>query len=113
MVQTRSTGISPLLLPMELEGNSSREIIKRRLPNDSFTLSESRYHTKSSIRILIDDESGAGSAGIPAGRGVALSTFNPIPLPVGTTSGKALWRVSDAGAYTDTVLTAVKQGTAL
>lgn len=112
-VLTRGTGISPLLLPMQLDGNATREIIKRRMPNDDQTLSESRYHSKAQIRILIDDESGAGAAGIPAGRGVLLSQFNPIPLPVGSTSGRALWRVSDAGAYTDTLLTAVKQGSAL
>jgi len=110
-VQTRVTGISPLMLPMQLDGNATREIIKRRMPNDNQTLSESRYHSKAQIRILIDDESGAGASGIPAGRGVLLSQFNPIPLPVGATSGKALWRVSDAGVYTDTSLTAVKQGT--
>lgn len=109
-VQTRTTGISPLLLPMQLDGNATREIIKRRMPNDNQTLSESRYHSKAQIRILIDDESGAGSAGIPSGRGVLLSQFNPVPLPVGATSGKALWRVTDAGAYTDTASTAVKQG---
>jgi hypothetical protein len=109
-VQTRTTGISPLLLPMQLDGNATREIIKRRMPNDNQTLSESRYHSKAQIRILIDDETGGGAEGIPAGRGVALSTFNPVALPVGSTSGKALWRVSDLGIYTDTALTAVKQG---
>jgi hypothetical protein len=111
-LQTRTTGISPLLLPMQLDGNATREIIKRRIPNDNQTLSESRYHSKAQIRILIDDEAGGGAAGIPTGRGLNLSTFNPIPLPVGATSGKALWRVSDLGVYTDTAATAVKQGSA-
>ena len=48
---------------MQLDGNPTREIIKRRLPNDSLppparasALSDSRYHTKAKIRILIDDE---------------------------------------------------------
>lgn len=109
-VQSRTTGISPLLLPMQLDGNATREIIKRRMPNDNQTLSESRYHSKAQIRILIDDESGGGSSGIPSGRGVLLSQFNPVPLPMNTTSGRALWRVTDAGTYTDTSSTAVKQG---
>jgi hypothetical protein len=109
-VQTRITGISPLLLPMQLDGNATREIIKRRMPNDNQTLSESRYHSKAQIRILIDNETGSDASGIPAGRGVLLSQFNPTPLPAGSTSGRALWRVSDAGAYLDTALTCVKQG---
>lgn len=112
---TRTTGISPLLLPMQLDGNPPREIIKRRMPNDDITLSESRYHTKAQIRILIDDEaaSGTDSSGIPAGRGVALSTFNPVPLPAGATAsggGRALWRISDASAYLDTAASCLLQG---
>jgi hypothetical protein len=112
-LQTRVTGISPLLLPMQLDGNATREIIKRRMPNDSQTLSESRYHSKAQIRILLDNETGTDASGIPAGRGVLLSTFNPVALPMGATSGRALWRVSDAGAYLDTVLSCVRQGTIL
>jgi hypothetical protein len=109
-VQTRTTGISPLLLPMQLDGSATREIIKRRMPNDSQTLSESRYHSKAEVRILIDNETGSDASGIPAGRGVLLSTFNPVLLPTGTSSGRALWRVSDTGSYGDTTSTAVKQG---
>ena len=54
-VLTRSTGGAPLLLPMQLEGNMTREIIKRILPTDTPILNQSRYHSKSEIRILIDD----------------------------------------------------------
>src|SRR5207237_8534189 len=39
---TRSTGAAPLLLPMQIEGHLTREIIKRRMPNDYTTLSDSR-----------------------------------------------------------------------
>lgn len=112
-VLTRVTGIAPLLLPMQLDGNPAREIIKRRMPNDDVTLSESRYHNKAQIRILLDDEGASGDqSGIPAGRGVTLSTFNPVPLPAGPPAsggGRALWRISDAGAYTDTSSTCVRQ----
>ncbi len=111
LLQTRVTGISPLLLPLQLDGNATREVIKRRMPNDNQTLSESRYHSKAQIRILIDNETGSDASGIPAGKGVLLSQFNPVALPTGVTSGKALWRVSDAGVYTDSASTAVKQGT--
>src|SRR5437660_815680 len=84
---TQSTGAAPLLLPIQLEGNLTREIIKRVLPNDSNTLSNSRYHTKAAVRILLDDEASVGdAAGIPSGSGVTLSTFNPIPLPNGNPS---------------------------
>lgn len=104
-VLTRSTGGVPLLLPMQLEGNMVREIIKRTLPSDSTILSQARYHYKSQIRILIDDEgqSANDAAGIPTGQGVNLSTFNPVPLPNLATSstitanggGRALWRIND------------------
>jgi hypothetical protein len=104
-VLTRSTGGMPLLLPMQLEGNNTREIIKRELPSDSTILNESRYHYKSQIKILIDDEgnSATDSAGIPTGQGVYLSNFNPVPLPnlaLDTTinnngGGRALWRIND------------------
>ncbi len=113
---SRSTGIGPLLLPLQLDGNQTREIIKRRMPNDDVTLSDSRYHSKAKIRILIDDENPttADASGIPAGQGVVLSTFNPIPLPntpVADGGGRALWRVPDAGGatYTDTASTCVLQ----
>jgi Tfp pilus assembly protein PilX len=104
-VLTRSTGGAPLLLPMQLEGNMTREIIKRVLPTDTTILSGSRYHSKSQVRILIDDEGNSASdaAGIPAGQGVYLSSFNPIPLPnlatstsvTGNGGGRALWRIND------------------
>ncbi len=116
-VLTRSTGASLLLLPMQLEGNQTREIIKRMMPNDNTILSQSRYHSKSQIRVLIDDESptSTDAAGIPAGQGVNLSTFDPIPLPnaaAASGGGRALWRISDAGAYTDTAATCVLQASA-
>src|SRR5438477_11512115 len=101
---TLSTGAAPLLLPMQLEGNMTREILKRRLPSDSTVLADSRYHSKAQIRILLDDEATTGdAAGIPAGQGVYLSTFDPSPLPnVASNSsnaanggGRALWRILD------------------
>lgn len=111
-----STGIAPLLLPLQLDGNMTREIIKRRMPNDDQTLSESRYHSKAEVRILLDDEaSSAGDAsGIPTGKGVKLSvtttsdTYYFKPQILG--SGKALWRMNDSGTYLDTSSTAVLQG---
>jgi Tfp pilus assembly protein PilX len=109
---TGTTGGAKLLLPMQLEGNFTREIIKRRLPNDAATLSSSRYHNKSSIRVLIDDEGVTDAAGIPSGQGLNLSTFDPIPLPnAATTSngGRALWRLDDSGNYVDTSTTSVLQ----
>jgi Tfp pilus assembly protein PilX len=106
-VLTRTTGGVPLLLPMQIEGSQTKEIIRRMMPNDSTVLSESRYHQKAQVRILIDDESptSADAAGIPAGLGVNLSTFDPIPLPNAAASsngGRALWRINDSGSYVDT-----------
>jgi hypothetical protein len=103
---TRTTGASPLKLPLQLDNNPTRELIKRMMPNDSpnpatpSALSDSRYHSKAEIRILIDDEAPttADASGIPAGQGVTLSTFDPIPLPNTLTAangGRALWRVND------------------
>jgi len=105
-LQTSITGVSPLLLPLQLDGNQTRELIKRRMPNDDETLSDSRYHTKAQIRILIDDESPSttDASGIPSGQGVALSTFDPIPLPnvaVASNGGRALWRVNNDGTYNE------------
>src|ERR1700686_2649314 len=104
-VLTRTTGGVPLLLPMQIEGNMTRELIKRILPSDSQILSEARYSSKGQVRILIDDEglSAGDAAGIPTNQGVNLSTFNPIPLPNATPSstptanggGRALWRIND------------------
>ena len=123
-VLTRTTGGVPLLLPMQIEGNQVREIIKRMMPNDSVVLSESRYHYKAEIRILIDDENPTASdaAGISSGLGVNLSTFDPIPLPSAAPTasptanggGRALWRVNDnntgiANSYNETTTTFVQQ----
>jgi Tfp pilus assembly protein PilX len=123
-VLTRTTGGVPLKLPMQIEGNQVREIIKRMMPNDSQVLNESRYHSKAEIRILIDDENPTttDNAGIPAGQGVNLSTFNPIPLPNSSPSssptanggGRALWRIYDnntsvATSYNETATTFVQQ----
>src|SRR5436190_1563134 len=100
---TRSTGGAALLLPMQIEGNFTREIIKRRLPSDTLVLSNSRYHSKAEVRILLDDEGVSGdAAGISAG-GVNLSTFVPDPLPNTALNasinanggGRALWRILD------------------
>jgi hypothetical protein len=113
-VQTRTTGATALVLPMQLTGNSTREIIKRRTPSDPQVVRDSRYHSKAQIRILIDDENpaAADASGIPAGQGVSLSTFDPIPLPnapMAAGGGRALWRIRDDGAYQDTAATCVRQ----
>jgi hypothetical protein len=83
-VMTQTTGATSLRLPLEMAGNSTAEIIKRAMPSDDEILSTSRYHTKSKVRILIDDETaGSGTAnvaGIPDGRGVLLSQFIPSVL---------------------------------
>lgn len=96
---TRSTGATPLLLPLQLGGSSPRELIKRSTTGEALfapILNQSRYQTKAQIRILIDDEGApADAAGIPAGQGLPLSTFNPIALD----GGNALRVVNDAGAY--------------
>jgi hypothetical protein len=127
---TRTTGAAPLKLPLQLDNNDTRELIKRRMPNDSHgltepsALSESRYHSKAEIRILIDDESPstADASGIPVGEGVVLSTFDPILLPNTTLSstpttnggGRALWRINDnntsaSNSYNETATTFVQQ----
>jgi hypothetical protein len=97
-ITTQTTGASSLKLPLELAGNSPSEIIKRALPSDDEILSTSRYHTKSKIRILIDDESaGSGAAnvaGIPAGKGVELSKFIPSVLNGGE---NVLKQISNGG----------------
>ena len=112
---TRLTGAARLQLPMQLGGNPTREIIKRRLPNDSLPspalpspLSESRYHTKAKIRILIDDEGVTNDVaglyqaqngdGVNLHDGINLSAGNPMMLPNATVAaggGRALWRIFD------------------
>jgi hypothetical protein len=112
---TRVTGAALLKLPMELDGNPTREIIKRRLATDSLAppantsaLTDARYHTKAKIRILIDDEGVANDAaglygaqngdGVNTHDGVTLSTFDPMMLPNATVAalgGRALWRIFD------------------
>ncbi len=121
---TRTTGAAPLKLPLQLDSNLTREIVKRRMPNDSpdptvtSALSDSRYHSKAEIRILIDDEapSTTDASGIPAGQGVALSTFDPAPLPNTAISssytanggGRALWKINDTNtAFSNSYVTTV------
>lgn len=110
---TRTTGAVPLLLPLQLGGNPTREIIKRSMPNDGQILSQSRYQSKAQIRILLDDEgsSAADASGIPFGEGLPLSGFVPEPLPenvpLGAGGGRALWRIRDDGTYVDTTTTAM------
>ncbi len=97
-IMTQTTGATSLRLPLELAGNSPAEIIKRTLPSDDEILATSRYHTKSKIRILLDDESaGSGTAnvaGIPAGKGVLLSQFIPSVLNNGE---NVLKQISNGG----------------
>jgi hypothetical protein len=102
---SQTTGAAELKLPMQLEGSTPAELIKRSLPSDSTSIAASRYQGKSVVRILIDDENDgnglANQPGIPAGKGVILSdsagSFDPIPL----NGGNALRRVSDSGSYVD------------
>ncbi|HLM59278.1 MAG TPA: pilus assembly PilX N-terminal domain-containing protein, partial [Pyrinomonadaceae bacterium] len=95
-VLTNTTGANELKTPLELAGNSPAELIKRSLPSDGEILASSRYHNKSQIRILIDDESvGSGTsnvAGIPAGKGVLLSAFMPSHLG----GGNVLRKIDDS-----------------
>jgi len=117
-VLTNSTGANELKTPLELAGNSPAELIKRTLPSDTEVLSASRYHNKSQIRILIDDESvGTGAsnvAGIPAGKGVLLSAFVPSPLDGNvlkiikddrTIRGGAVTQITDSTGTTTTART--------
>ncbi|HEX8735807.1 MAG TPA: hypothetical protein VF721_10815 [Pyrinomonadaceae bacterium] len=101
-VLTNTTGATQLKMPLELDGSSPAELIKRSMPSDSEILAASRYQSKSQVRILIDDETaGTGAAnvaGIPAGKGVLLSTFTPLSLG----NGAVLKRVDDSGNYIST-----------
>jgi hypothetical protein len=112
-ITTQTTGASALKLPLELAGNSPAELIKRSLPSDDEILSTSRYHTKSQIRILLDDESAASGtsnvAGIPAGKGILLSNFMPSVLNGG---GDVLKLISNTGAISgSTVQQVTSSGT--
>lgn len=102
MLKTAATGGRQLLLPLQLDGQSPLQIIKRSMPDDNDIMEQSRYHNKAEIRITIDDEDagsgGAGTsnvAGIPAGKGVKLSQFLPSELA----GGNALRVVNDTGGY--------------
>lgn len=112
-VLTNTTGATELKLPLELAGNSPAELIKRSLPSDTEILSTSRYHTKSKIRILVDDESagsGAGNvAGIPAGKGVLLSQFIPTAL----NGGNVLKLIDNSGTVSGSVIQQVKPDTSI
>lgn len=116
---TRTTGAAALKLPLQLDKNPTRELIKRMMPNDSpdpanspSALRDSRYHSKAGIRILIDDEapSTTDASGIPAGQGVMLSTFDPVVLPNTAVSssytanggGRALWKIKDNNSSAST-----------
>lgn len=94
---TQTTGGTKINLPLELEKNSTAELIKRNLPTDSEILRSSRYHDKAQIRILIDDEDAdsgdANVAGIPDGRGVQLKDFLPSVL----NGGNVLRQIADDG----------------
>lgn len=107
---TRTTGASKLLLPLELGGNPSWELIKRSVAGEELlddVLSQSRFANKAQIRVLIDDETTVGdAAGIPAGQGLPLSSFDPIALD----GGNALRVVKDDGTY-DPIPTKWSQGT--
>jgi hypothetical protein len=113
-VLTKTTGAAQLRLPLEIGGNNAAELVKRSLPSDSEILSNSRYHTKSQVRILIDDwnagSANANVAGIPAGKGVLLKNdgtgFDPMPLD----NGNALRRIGDNGAYLDAQTILQKDG---
>jgi len=66
------------------------------------------------VGLLLYDEGVAfDAAGIPAGQGVNLSSFDPIPLPNVDPlqgGGRALWQINDSGAYTTTSSNCVMQG---
>jgi hypothetical protein len=102
---TRLTGAAPLLLPLQTGGNQTFELIKRSIAGEAAAnpiLNQSRYHSKSQIRILLDDENApADAAGIPAGQGIRITadSFNPSTLD----GGMALIPVNDNGVYTSAI----------
>jgi hypothetical protein len=79
-VLTRSTGAQKLRLPLQLDGASPREIIRRPEDDDTDNVREAKYANKASIRIYLDDN--ASWASNQTG-GVVLENFDPIPLPEG------------------------------
>jgi hypothetical protein len=100
MLKTASTGARKLLLPLQLDGRQPYEIIKRSMPDDNTTMSQSRYHNKATVRILIDDEAlpagiTSNAGGIPTTKGVLLSKWTPSEL----NGGNALRVVDDSGNY--------------
>jgi hypothetical protein len=101
---TGTTGAVPLKLPFQLDGASTREIIKRATDTDTDSLKESRYHTKAQIRILLDDDAkvqAGQSPGWPSTTaGVLLDTF--VPTRVGA---DVLRRFSDAGVAVGATVT--------
>ncbi|MET0650315.1 MAG: hypothetical protein ABW208_27220 [Pyrinomonadaceae bacterium] len=99
-LKTASTGARKLLLPLQIDGRAPAEIIKRSMSDDNTVMSQSRYHSKAEVRIIIDDEAAgpANVAGIPAGRGVLLSNWVPSEL----NGGNALRVVGDGGGYLNT-----------
>ncbi|MGI8470193.1 MAG: hypothetical protein ACR2N3_17260 [Pyrinomonadaceae bacterium] len=113
-ILTNTTGANELNIPLQLEGNSPAEIIKRALPSDSEILAASRYQNKATVRITIDDETaGSGAAnvaGIPAGEGVLLSTFTPSVLNGGTNT---LRMISDGGTISGVTVQQKDSGGAL
>lgn len=108
---TQTTGATKIKLPLELEGSSTAELIKRSLPTDSDILKASRYHNKSQIRILLDDEdAGSGTsnvAGIPADRGVQLKDFVPSIL----NGGSVLKQISNGGTISGSVAQKIPNST--
>lgn len=119
-VLTKTTGANQLKLPLELGGYSAAEIIKRSLASDEEIIRDSRYNSKSQIRILIDDETAGGGAANAAGigsRGVLLSTFVPTALganvlkfidDAGTASGSAVKQKSPKAAVAPVDATTVR-----
>lgn len=106
-ILTGTTGAKQLKLPLQLEGSSVAELVKRSLHSDSDIVAGSRYHTKSQVRILIDDlTAGSGAsnvAGIPAGKGVVLRNDAGGFKPLALNGGSALRRVDNFGSYQDSM----------
>jgi hypothetical protein len=100
LLKTSATGARKLLLPLQLDGRQPYEIIKRSMLDDNTIMSQSRYQSKATVRILIDDEKlpagvTSNAAGIPSNKGVLLSQWFPSEL----NGGNALRMVDDYGNY--------------